>query len=220
MTVVAEFSLPLESVLLGRVLDGAESTRLDVDRVAPVGDSVAYVWVDGPDRDAVVGHLRETDAVSAVTPLDELPDRTLVRFEWHVEDDPVFDAVAAVDGVVLDATAERDGWSVRIRFPHKTDVQTFYERLLDEDVPVQVAFPTETSSDGGSEGLSPTQRETILVALRSGYFEVPRRVSLAELADELGVSDQAVSERLRRGLETLLATTLTAPTEPDETDRE
>lgn len=40
-----------------------------------------------------------------------------------------------------------------------------------------------------------------------GYFEVPRQITLAELSEELGISDQAINERMRRGLSTLVATT-------------
>nr|WP_255473553.1 helix-turn-helix domain-containing protein [Halogeometricum sp. CBA1124] len=44
------------------------------------------------------------------------------------------------------------------------------------------------------------QRETLALAIRRGYFEVPRSATLSDLAAELGVSKQAVSERLRRAL--------------------
>jgi hypothetical protein len=37
---------------------------------------------------------------------------------------------------------------------------------------------------------------------------VPRRASLSDIADELGVSTQAVSERLRRGVTTLVTNAL------------
>jgi len=40
--------------------------------------------------------------------------------------------------------------------------------------------------------------------LETGYFAVPSQVSLEELSDRLAVSDAAVSQRLRRGIESLL----------------
>ncbi|WP_249361517.1 helix-turn-helix domain-containing protein [Haloterrigena sp. H1] len=33
-----------------------------------------------------------------------------------------------------------------------------------------------------------------------GYYDIPRGCTTAELADELGISDQAVTERLRRAI--------------------
>lgn len=47
--------------------------------------------------------------------------------------------------------------------------------------------------------------ELVLTAAEAGYFEVPREVSLAELADREGISDVTASERLRRGIGRLVA---------------
>lgn len=40
------------------------------------------------------------------------------------------------------------------------------------------------------------QREAIETALEKGYYESPRQASLSDLAEELGVTDSAVSQRL------------------------
>jgi predicted DNA binding protein len=53
--------------------------------------------------------------------------------------------------------------------------------------------------------LTAEQRELLRAAVRRGYFEVPRRVSLADLAEEQGVSDREASERLRRGVEAMVS---------------
>ncbi len=54
---------------------------------------------------------------------------------------------------------------------------------------------------GGGPGenvLTPRQREVLSIAADLGYFEIPRRVRLAELAKRVGVSDTAVAALLRR----------------------
>ena len=55
----------------------------------------------------------------------------------------------------------------------------------------------ETTRRSGAESDSV---ELVLTAAEAGYFEVPREVSLAELADREGISDVTASERLRRGI--------------------
>lgn len=40
-------------------------------------------------------------------------------------------------------------------------------------------------------------------AVQGGYYSIPGRMSTQDLADALGISDQAVTERLRRAIETL-----------------
>lgn len=57
-------------------------------------------------------------------------------------------------------------------------------------------------------GLTPEQYETLVAAVEHGYFEIPREVSMQDLAEELGVSHQALSERLRRAYETLVTAEL------------
>lgn len=47
--------------------------------------------------------------------------------------------------------------------------------------------------------LTDRQRECLTVALRRGYFEVPRDCTLAEVADALGVDTSTASETIRRG---------------------
>jgi predicted DNA binding protein len=42
------------------------------------------------------------------------------------------------------------------------------------------------------------------MAVERGYFDVPRKTTLEELADELDISRQALSEHVRRGTEKIL----------------
>lgn len=44
--------------------------------------------------------------------------------------------------------------------------------------------------------LTETERETAINAVESGYYEQPRETSLGELAEELGISESATSQRL------------------------
>lgn len=45
--------------------------------------------------------------------------------------------------------------------------------------------------------LTDKQRRTLEIALQTGYYEQPRKSDLGDLADEIGVSKSAVSQRLR-----------------------
>lgn len=64
-------------------------------------------------------------------------------------------------------------------------------------------------------GLTPAQREILGYAVESGYYSLPREVSTQELADEFDISDQAVTERLRRGISTLVLNSLLMESEDD-----
>lgn len=56
--------------------------------------------------------------------------------------------------------------------------------------------------------LTETERETLVVAAESGYFETPRQTSLDDLAEQFGVSKTAVSMNLRRAERKLINATI------------
>ncbi len=73
----------------------------------------------------------------------------------------------------------------------------------------------EASQDEALEttaALTEPQREAIAEAYRQGYYDVPREISLEELANELDISHQALSERLRRANRVLAGEQLDDPT--------
>ncbi|MCU4926146.1 helix-turn-helix domain-containing protein [Halobacteria archaeon AArc-dxtr1] len=52
--------------------------------------------------------------------------------------------------------------------------------------------------------LTDRQRECVTVALREGYFEVPRSCTLEDVADRIGVDKSTASETIRRGAAEIL----------------
>lgn len=69
------------------------------------------------------------------------------------------------------------------------------ERLRQMSIPFEVESVEPYRSPGG---LTARQQEILDVAYREGYFEVPRRITLTELAGRLGVAKSTLSEALRR----------------------
>jgi hypothetical protein len=47
--------------------------------------------------------------------------------------------------------------------------------------------------------------------VEGGYYDIPRRMSTKDLAEEFGVSDQAITERLRRAIVALTENTIAVP---------
>jgi predicted DNA binding protein len=56
--------------------------------------------------------------------------------------------------------------------------------------------------------LTDSQREALLVAFETGYFEEPRNATLGEVAADLDISQPAASGLLRRGIKRLVASSL------------
>ncbi len=68
------------------------------------------------------------------------------------------------------------------------------ERFTDVNIRALSSKPTETLQDF----LTDKQYETIMLAHRNGYYEIPRRITLEEVGEELGIKRVACQERIRR----------------------
>lgn len=77
-----------------------------------------------------------------------------------------------------------DGFTVDVQSKRKIDAPTQSSPLL--------------SLDQVLPELTPRQRETMLLAVESGYYELPRETTTETLADELGVSRRTAEDHLRR----------------------
>lgn len=209
MTVLATLLAPDSFYPLGEFLAGYPDVTVELERFVPVGGSAHYLWLGGAGCHALVDDLSDEPSVREVVLVDELLDRLLVRVDWDGVESPLFLLSGDVDATVTAVRWTGDRWEVSLQFPDQVALATFHDRAgaVDTLLELQETHELEAVTDDTGYGLTDTQRETLDVAFEAGYFEVPRHVTLTELADRLGVSEQAVSERLRRGLSSLLITT-------------
>jgi len=100
---------------------------------------------------------------------------------------------------ILRQTGTNRGWQFRLRFPDADATRAFQQTCHEVGVNLDITRVSETRETGNiATRLTPAQREVFTTALERGYFAIPRETTLVDLADEFGISDQAVSERLRR----------------------
>ncbi|WP_380678963.1 helix-turn-helix domain-containing protein [Salinigranum sp. GCM10025319] len=202
MSIVAEFTIDAEQFLLGRVLRTGGGMDIEIERVVPASKRVMpYVWVSGGDRRAFEESVRGTDEVRELLHLDTIGTRSLYRITWDETVESLIYGMVETDATILEAHG-RDNWLFRIRFNDHPSLSAFSDYCERHDIRLDVRRVHDLSAAELNDrrlDLTPEQRETIELALERGYFEVPRRATLSDLSGELGVSQQAVSERLRRG---------------------
>ncbi|WP_424016764.1 helix-turn-helix domain-containing protein [Halorientalis pallida] len=219
MSVIVEMEVVTSDFELGRILDVVPGVRIEVETMVPAGErAVPLFWVYDGNRSSFESRVRDHPAVDAVTEIDEFDDRTLYAIDWNVEFDHLFEAIVANDGHVLAATGHSDAWQFEVRFPSHDSLSSFRESLDDARINfevIRVYNPTRPDA-GPWFGLTPTQREALVLAVESGYYDIPRTCTTVELAEKLGISDQAVTERLRRAIVNLVDHSLLVT--PDETD--
>jgi len=159
------------------------------------------------DRALELGEVRADDPAPVVEAIRSHPDisdyealwtgdgRTIAQYEaveqglyeflWASSLPPEFPIVVE-DGVMeFDLTATRAGFDA---FGETLEANGHDYELL------SVVHATE-----GEGPLTARQRECVTTALRLGYFEVPRRATLAEVADALDIDKSTASETIRRG---------------------
>lgn len=220
MSAFAEFRAPSATYPLGEALAAHPEVSIEVEAVVPTGGSTHYVWIYGVGREDAVTALRSHSGVRDVKIVDELPDRFLVRFDWSSEQSPIFAGAREFDGRIVTVQGSGPALDFRIQFPDKDSLTAFYHACQERDLGIRLVQWYDQENPLEQEGLdiSPKQREALEAAFQAGYFDIPRQVTLQQLAEELDVSEQGVSERLRRGLSAYLKATLNADNGGSESD--
>ncbi|SFR37595.1 helix-turn-helix domain-containing protein [Halogeometricum limi] len=211
MSIIVDFRVPSSQFELGRILSMRARATVELEALVPLGEkAVPFFWVYDSDRPTFIETARAHDSVESITEIDTYENRVLVALDWHVADDAVFQSLLDTGGHILAATGSSETWEFECRFPGYEDLAAFNRACVDARVSIDVhRVYNPTKPDAGPwYGLTPRQRETLLLAVEEGYYDIPRRITTVELADELGISDQAVTERLRRAIVTLVTNSL------------
>lgn len=210
MSVIADFSVPADAFCLAETLDAVPTATVELDRmVAHSPDHVMpFVWVMDADREPFDAALAEDSTVEDASVTDAFEEAYLYHVDWA---DVVEDRLGVVldhEGVVLEARGTGEKWQLWVRFGSREYFSEFRDHF-EEFGEVTLHRMTAQRTPGGTQyGVTATQRETLLAAYDAGYYDTPRRATGERLAERLGVSQQSVSRRLRRGTRTLIEFTL------------
>jgi len=225
MSVFAEFSVPADQFALGDLLEVRTGIHVTLESMVPVGERlVPYLWITNQDVEPVVTALDGSPLVEEVAVVDQTESESLLRVNWSPEINGLIGILDTAEATLLEAEGRGDEWRFRVRFPEHEDLSAFYRACREQRVTVEIHEVSHglgfTPSSGAD--VTPAQLEALTTALDAGYFAVPREITTLELAEKLGISDTAASQRLRRGLTAYLSSMLPqegAPTsEPAETD--
>jgi predicted DNA binding protein len=206
MSIVIEFTVPADSCALGRSLGSDPNALLELDRIVPTDDSVMpFFWVWGRDAETFAAAARTEPAIDRIAVVDRVDGGALLAAEWNPDAAGTLRSIAEADGTLLDAHATNTEWRFEVRFADAAATSEFRRLCRERGVPLALArVTTSPESPDHRYGLTPEQREALVVAYGMGFFEEPRRATLADVADELGISPRAVTGRLRRGQSALL----------------
>ncbi|MDL5363305.1 helix-turn-helix domain-containing protein [Halalkalicoccus sp. NIPERK01] len=211
MATIAEMRIPANEFALSHTLDTLPDVNFEIERiVAHDPDHVMpYVWATEADTDELERALVDDPSVAEVELIAEPGEETLYQMEWIDSIEALVHILTEEDGTILAAEGRQDGWFMRILFPDRDALSQTYEFCEENDLSMDVQrIYNIDQGKQGRFGLTDEQEETIAAAYDHGYYDVPRDVSLSDFAEELDISHQALSERLRRGHKTLVENTV------------
>lgn len=211
MSVMLEFTIENEQFSLGKVLSGPPAMYVELERIVPTGNTVMpFLWATGDDFASFEQKVAAHPYVDEFVALDRVEDSTLYRGEWNGNQDDLIEGIIAVDATILEAHSN-GGWEFRLRLLDHDRLSQFHNYCTERGISIHIVRTytvTERTESVKRYGLTHEQREALVLGLREGYFDTPSQVGLTELADRLGISQQAVSNRIRRGTKQVLSEAL------------
>lgn len=219
MSVIAHLRVPPDSFELGRILDISSPASIELEDMVPLGEkAVPFMTVHETGGDAFEAAVRDHPSVERFRIVNQHDEETLYALDWDVTRDVFFQGIFEVDAHLLSATGTADSWEFELRFPDHEALSAFQEYCVDAHIQLEVGriYNPTRPGNGLWYGLTSPQRDTLVRAVQGGYYSIPRQMSTQDLASEFDVSDQAITERLRRAIVTLVENTIIAAVE-DET---
>lgn len=215
MTSIADIIVPADAFELGRLLDRLPGASIELAQLVPLENSIIPLfWVVGGDPAEIQSILRESPLTESVEHIVTDERRNLFSVEWNLAVNGLIELLVDTDAKVLEAQNMVDGWEFRIQFPTHEALSTFRARCEEASIPLvlrRLYNQTEPLDNielmrarEDQAKLTSAQRDALAVAYEQGYFDVPRDTTVTELAAQFDISDNAFSQRLRRGMRTLV----------------
>jgi predicted DNA binding protein len=169
-----------------------------------------FYHIESSDFDQFEEGLRNDATVGEFERVIETRDREAIySFEYTDEAKLLSPVISSANGVILDMESDGDAWILSVWMPERTDLAHLWEYAQQHDVDIDLLRVNDYASLGNTDaGLTDSQREALLVAVETGYFEEPRDATLSEVAAHLGISQPAASGLLRRGTKRLIVSSL------------
>lgn len=202
MATVVRGRVPADELVLHDTLDTLPGIQVQVERVVQSGERsvMPLLWVRGANAGEFEEQAAADPGTDEVTLLADFGKEQLYRMEWIDRVQLLLQMITKSRATILDAYGSDGTWRLRVLFPSREKLDDTFE-FCDRH---GLTFHTDAVRDmdgkpKGRYGLTEEQYEALVEAVDRGYFEVPRETKLEELAADMDISHQALSERIRRG---------------------
>lgn len=211
MSLFGAFLVPSRQLLLYETFQELPDVTVEIERVVATEEWVTpYFWMVGVDEETFEAVVADDPSVEELQRLDAFENGTLYCADWTERSAVFVHAYTEFGTTILEANGADGQWELRMRFDdrdHLTQLTDYFDEHDFEFALTELHEVTHPRSPG-QFGLTEKQEEALATAWEMGYFESPRDVTLSAIAEELDISEQALSNRLRRGYDALIENTL------------
>jgi len=212
MGTIVDVSVPTDQFALRDTFDVMNGVEVEPVQVVAheQGAVMPFLWGEASDLDRLDDALVHDSTTDEVEPLTDCEGRRLYRVVWEPDIKIVVQVLVEDHGTLLGATGRESQWELRVLFPDHDAVSSTYDFCKDHGIDLSIRRVSGVGDvlDHGGLDISEEQYEALTAAFETDYYGVPRGKTLEGVADQLEVSHQALSERLRRGHRNLIANTL------------
>lgn len=211
MATIVRGTIPADEFALEQTLTSLPAIEFECERIVTSGEDVVMplLWVRGSNADTIQQAFQGDPTVENVELLSAFGDEQLYRMEWISQVQLVVQILTNSKSTIMDAVGMDDQWRLRVLYPSRTDVSVTLEFVKDRRLTFDVETIREMEGQpAGRYGLSEAQYEALATAVSHGYYQVPRENALEDIAAVLGISHQALSERIRRATRALIEDTI------------
>jgi predicted DNA binding protein len=225
MATIIDATIPVEEFALAETLQTCADATVECEQLVEHPDNTVMplIWVRNTTPETFEAALEQDPTVETYTQLAATPPECLYEMDWRANIQLVLQFFTMEGAVILDTVGSVDGWHLRVLFPERDDVRATTDFCETHNFTITIHsirhLDDETEADHQGSvraGLTADQHEALTVAYEGGYFTVPRDVDLETVSTNIGISHQALSERLRRGHQTLIEETLMVDSGPDD----
>ncbi|MWG35748.1 helix-turn-helix domain-containing protein [Halomarina oriensis] len=213
MAVVVVGRVPVAEFALEETLSAVPDVEFNGGRIVQSAEDevVPVIWGRGGERAAVQAALEDDPSTEEAELLVDLEDEWLYRMRWTDRVHLVLQMLLDSHATLLDAEVASDAehWSLRLLYPTHDELSKTYDYCTENDVTFDIRKVYEMDEEpAGQYGITEGQFAALEAACEGGYFRVPRETNLDAIGEDLDLSHQAVSERIRRGMDSLVSETL------------
>ena len=203
---VIEAEIPAGDFALERTFEAVPGVSFRCEPVVANGGQTGdpFVWTYGADRDVLDRAFADDPSVEEASVLAG-DDSLLYSVGWGEQAYLVFQVLTNSHATVLRAAGVDGTWTFRLLYPDRDALSRTHDFCDRHGIEFDIRSIREMDGEyAGRYGLTTDQYEALTAARERGYFRVPRGIELHGLAEDLDISHQALSERLRRARDALV----------------